>query len=471
MNMTSYTVKQNDNLWKIVKREYGLTNDKDIANKVNELAKANHMSSPNTIFVGKTINLVGKNDANTASAAGTDNAKSTESVFGNWTEKCDDSTQSKDVKDFDIAGNDFGNAVKKGDYKGADVIYSKKVLDTARDYIKIYDTDGDGTISREEQIMQDKTKYEAKNGKADSQTAYDLSTISLRKSLFIDLNKDGKVDEKEYSAYLYAMDSNNKDEVADGKISKEEYLKTEGYTKQKLTQEAGNFKGRIRSCFRGLYGYDPKAKGFSEWTNNDFASAVESIAEDGTVKYSKDVKDFEITNEEETEKLQKLNGLLLKSDHADKAELAALDKEATFAYKKDVLGTATRDMTENYHTKVDGEMTEDEYVASELEQAKQSYSPEEWEHNVEMQKKIAKEHFKTLNFDNNDGKNVVDSTEYGAFLWAMDANNSTELADGRVTKEEYSKTSLDMEDKNSDKYKLLNYKMNLLHTIFAKKSA
>ena len=55
--MTSYTIKSGENLWNIVKSQYKLSNNTEIANKVNEIAKANNIKNANMIFAGQKINL------------------------------------------------------------------------------------------------------------------------------------------------------------------------------------------------------------------------------------------------------------------------------------------------------------------------------------------------------------------------------------------------------------------------------
>ena len=55
--MSSYTIKSGENLWNIVKSQYKLSNNTEIANKVNEIAKANNIKNANMIFAGQKINL------------------------------------------------------------------------------------------------------------------------------------------------------------------------------------------------------------------------------------------------------------------------------------------------------------------------------------------------------------------------------------------------------------------------------
>ena len=58
----SYTIKAGDNLWNICKKQFKLTNNTDIAKKVNEIAKNNGISNPNLIFAGKELKLDGAMD-------------------------------------------------------------------------------------------------------------------------------------------------------------------------------------------------------------------------------------------------------------------------------------------------------------------------------------------------------------------------------------------------------------------------
>lgn len=288
--MSSYTIQQNDNLWKIARREYGLKNNRDVANKVKELERANHISSPNTIFAGKTIDLVGKDIKNTAPVTTPDGKKPAESPasaattatqgtkgseqqakvtsFGSFTNSAAESISGVDkdgkavysapVADFDMAGSDFTNAVKAKDYDKAGTAYKEKALDTAKKEIATYDTDNDGKISHEEQVAKDKADYEAQYGKASQSEMDKMQMASLRADVIMDVNHDGKVDEKEYAAFLYAMDANNDKKTANGKISRDEYVKTAGYFDKPMDGETGTFIGTIRSCYRAFFGIDPK---------------------------------------------------------------------------------------------------------------------------------------------------------------------------------------------------------------------
>ena len=56
--MPVHNIVSGDTLWGIVKKNYNLTNNTDIANMVNKVAKANGISNPDKIYAGKTIQLV-----------------------------------------------------------------------------------------------------------------------------------------------------------------------------------------------------------------------------------------------------------------------------------------------------------------------------------------------------------------------------------------------------------------------------
>lgn len=52
-----YTVQSGDNLWNIVKDFYNLTDNSDIATKVDEIAAYNNIDNPNLIYAGMVINF------------------------------------------------------------------------------------------------------------------------------------------------------------------------------------------------------------------------------------------------------------------------------------------------------------------------------------------------------------------------------------------------------------------------------
>lgn len=298
--MSNYTVQKNDNLWRIVRKEYGLKDVREIANMVNKLAKANNMSSPNTIFSGKNIKLV--------------------------------------------------------EYKG---------------------------------------KAPVGNG--------------------ADVAKDGKA----------------------------------------------------------AVGADAKVSSFSNWTNNVLAKSAIYNEETGEFKgFKSGTKDFEITDKKGSEAMSKLNDLIAKGDKADKKEFADADKQASGVYTQSVLNVAKKDIKEYYDKNNDGMISEEEFVNSEIKQHDDTFPEDKLAGEIlDLSKAQAKERFKLLNMDNRDGKNLVDASEYGAYIAAMDANNSTGLADGKLTKEEYMDSSMLMENPSDNKFKVFNFKMSLMQMMFSNGSA
>lgn len=53
-----YEVQSGDNLWSIVRREYGYNNDTDIANKINQIVSYNDIENPDLIYAGQIIVLI-----------------------------------------------------------------------------------------------------------------------------------------------------------------------------------------------------------------------------------------------------------------------------------------------------------------------------------------------------------------------------------------------------------------------------
>ena len=87
--------------------------------------------------------------------------------------------------------------------------------------------------------------------------------MSLRAHKFMDLNGDGQIDEKEYAAFLYKMDSNNVNKVANGKITRDEYasitnpFETASRTPDEEAKKEEAFKTDLRSYYKLLFGSAP----------------------------------------------------------------------------------------------------------------------------------------------------------------------------------------------------------------------
>ncbi len=285
--MGNYTIQRGDTLSEIVAKKYNLKKWSEIKAAYTKIAEINKISNPNLIFAGASLNLptsinsvfeAKKPENETKDSAeiitdetpkitvsGEENPKT--SPFNDWCNECADSiadinekgdpVYSKDVKPFDMAGEEFTNAVKAKNFEKVGEIYKQNALKTAKEDIALTDTDGDRAISPEEQVERDKSETEKKYGPFDSDFLDKMQTISLRTNLFMDLDKNRKVDEKEYAAFLYAMDSNNYKKTANGKITRDEYDKTTAYFVKPLTEEAGTFRGTVRACFKKFFGFDP----------------------------------------------------------------------------------------------------------------------------------------------------------------------------------------------------------------------
>lgn len=56
--ITEYTVQSGDNLWNIVKDFYNLSDNSDIATKVDEIATYNNIENPNIIYAGIILKMI-----------------------------------------------------------------------------------------------------------------------------------------------------------------------------------------------------------------------------------------------------------------------------------------------------------------------------------------------------------------------------------------------------------------------------
>ena len=56
--ITEYTVQSGDNLWSIVKDFYNLTDNSDIATKIDEIATYNDIENPSIIYAGQILKMI-----------------------------------------------------------------------------------------------------------------------------------------------------------------------------------------------------------------------------------------------------------------------------------------------------------------------------------------------------------------------------------------------------------------------------
>lgn len=292
--MSAYTVQSGQTLSQIVKEKFGISGWTEIKKKCEEIKEKNNLKDINTIFAGSILQLdesdtglavqrgaapssIKPIDAKSVSEQPKAIAPATTEIvpekttpLNDWTNECANSmidvdkdgkpVYGRDVEDFDMAGDKFREDLKTNGGKNAGEIYKQKAIETAKGDIGLFDKDGDGMINPEEQVKRDKAEYEKKYGKMDAEFSKTVETLSLRANIFMDIDKNGKVDEKEYAAFLYAMDANNDKKIANGKLTREEYTKSTSYFEKPLDQEAGTFRGSVRAAYKGLFGFDPAAK-------------------------------------------------------------------------------------------------------------------------------------------------------------------------------------------------------------------
>ena len=179
--MTVHNIVSGDTLWGIVKKNYNLTNNTDIANMVNKVAKANGISNPDKIYAGKTIQLVDVQEKNEDTFVRTTNDESTsqggavKNVSNPMSSK-DDKTQvtakeennnntevsptvqkaideklaSKDLKSYEDINKAENTTVNLFAQNATDEEKEKAYTDFSNGILKSYNADGDGTVTVEE---------------------------------------------------------------------------------------------------------------------------------------------------------------------------------------------------------------------------------------------------------------------------------------------------------------------------------
>lgn len=129
---------------------------------------------------------------------------------------------------FSFAGNDIENikSKKKPPKKGAlEKVYIKDLLKLSRDTIANEDTNHDGVASYEEFKAKELADLK-KSGQAQGLDEATIEEVTRRSFNAIDLNGDGKIDEKEQAAVYAAMDADSKSNGMDGNISQRGYMGT-----------------------------------------------------------------------------------------------------------------------------------------------------------------------------------------------------------------------------------------------------
>lgn len=200
--MTVYTVNSGDNLWTICKKQFNLSSNTEIANKVREIVSRNNLKNGgNTIFVGQKIDI---GDTNTTSpiekkeySQEINNAVAQKIALNNVNTEEDFSTLAQSSVSI------FGADVNTNEEKNVAYFdYSEKLL------LDYYDESKDGIITVEEFAKREQIS-------AESASSYDTSLSPEEKSLYatiaqrcgnlfaqnLDFNNNGNIDAEELAFF------------------------------------------------------------------------------------------------------------------------------------------------------------------------------------------------------------------------------------------------------------------------------
>ncbi len=209
----SYQIQSGDCLWSIVQQHYGLTDDTDIANKINEIAQANNIQDVNLIFEGQTLELPGDGFVG--------GGGSRADAFHNWGNGQNDGSE---FQMFDISTVDANT-------------YAAELEKFAQEYVNKFDTDKDGSWNEEEFIKM--ASGGAENISEQEKAGYHKMFQGLN------IDQDGsKLSAKEYAAQLFVADNNgaNANGKLDGKFTLNEYSNAFKMPGEQGYQEISNAK-------------------------------------------------------------------------------------------------------------------------------------------------------------------------------------------------------------------------------------
>lgn len=253
--MPVHNIVSGDTLWGIVKKNYNLTNNTDIANMVNKVAKANGISNPDKIYAGKTIQLVDVQEKNEDTFVRTTNDESTSQGgavknVSNPVDSKDDKTQvttqeennnnevsptvqkaieeklaSKDLKSYDDINKAENTTVNLFAQNATDEEKEKAYTDFSNGILKSYDTDGDGKVTVEEfaqkehadNIKASELTVEKFGGEVDEKKKLASQRLGNIFAQNLDINQNGKIDTEEMNFFNKTADAMDKQQ--DGQIS------------------------------------------------------------------------------------------------------------------------------------------------------------------------------------------------------------------------------------------------------------
>ena len=197
--MASYNIQSGDNLWNIVRSNYNVSTNKEIAELVNQIVEDNDIKNPNLIFAGSTIELA---ETDTFIKKEDDEAKDAEDEktclekkadeFDNWT--LDENNYNKSMA---------GEKVEEFQMFDLDISkYSTDLKEFSQAYVDKYDTSGDGVWDKSEFINM-------ASGGEPIPKGMEKEFNALYDQLFEGLNLDDTketITAEEYASFLYAAD-------------------------------------------------------------------------------------------------------------------------------------------------------------------------------------------------------------------------------------------------------------------------
>ena len=178
-----YLVQKGDNLWNIAKNRYNLSDNADIANKVNEIAKYNNIEDANLIFDGQTI----KFKSPQSDIFKLQGEVATPKEFNKWTNTLYPESEIQYAK------------------QGAtDEETAQNVLQASTEYINTFGKDGNIDFEAFLNVNKD----------LDTKSAQSIYSM-------IDMDKKGGITPDEHAAYMSVID--NADGKFDGNMNLDNY--------------------------------------------------------------------------------------------------------------------------------------------------------------------------------------------------------------------------------------------------------
>ena len=263
--MGVHNVVRGDTLWGIVKNNYNLTNNTEIANMVKKVADANGIDEPDLIYAGTTIKLVDIQETpgdtfQRTTTPETDAAEDVEELTDvEETEAAEETTvvtetetaeeaeqsqnqntgvsetvqqaintknESKNIETYDDIERAENTTVNLFASDATDTEKDKAYTDFSNGILKTYDADNDGTVTVEEFAQKEYDDglqvYNLTSSEFGGEEADESAQLSLQRfgNMFaqsLDINQNGKIDTAEMNFFNRMADE--LDGAKDGQIS------------------------------------------------------------------------------------------------------------------------------------------------------------------------------------------------------------------------------------------------------------